>query len=47
MSDPLLPLLKEDTTSSITIYFSKSSPTTTDKTKKILELENINIQKKY
>ena len=45
MSDPLLPSLKEDNISSITIYFSKTSSTTIDKTRKILELDNINIKK--
>ena len=45
MSEPLLPLLKEDNTSSITIYFSKLSHITIDKTKKILELNNIDIKK--
>lgn len=43
MSEPLLPLLKEDNISSINIYFSKSNEVTIKETKKILEIDNLNI----
>ncbi|MBQ2873487.1 MAG: glutamate racemase [Bacilli bacterium] len=46
MSDPILPLLKEDNTSNITIYFSKNSSITIKQTKNILELDNLNILEK-
>ena len=45
MSYPLLDKLKEDTTSSINIYFSKLNNTIIENTKRILNLDNINIYK--
>lgn len=46
MSNLLLDKLKEDSTSSITIYFSKLTDTIKKNTKKILELDNIDIYEK-
>ena len=46
MSYPLLDKLKEDSTSSINIYFSKLNDTIIENTKRILNKENINIHKK-
>ena len=43
MSYPLLDKLKEDTTSSINIYFSKLNNTIIENTKRILNIDNVNI----
>lgn len=44
MSNLLLDRLTQDNTSSINIYFSKLTDTIKDNTKRILELDNLNIQ---
>jgi len=46
MSEPLLTKLKDDDTSSITIYFSSLNDMIIENTKKILELDNLNIYEK-
>ena len=46
MSYPLLDKLTEDITSNINIYFSKISNDTIENTKRILNIDNINIYKK-
>lgn len=46
MSYPLLEKLTEDSSSSINIYFSKLNNTIKENTKRILNLENINIYQK-